>query len=164
MKPLPAFVMRNDDRPQLDVRMNERLDSVSHRIEGMENIEKVGAIGQFEIDADQPDVDEDIIQIDTTKGATVQLSIKEGNDLGFPPNSQVKLTLTKGTITNGETLVIPNDQLGTFRHAIDIAPSGNEGFGFLTVSLQTPQAEGCGSDKVYIGEFQVQEAAPAPAP
>ena len=52
MKPLPAFVMRNDDRPQLDVRMNERLDSVSHRIEWMENVEKVGAIGQFEIDAD----------------------------------------------------------------------------------------------------------------
>ena len=39
----------------------------------------------FEITADQPGVDEDNIQIDTVDGATVQLSIKETNDLGFPP-------------------------------------------------------------------------------
>ena len=118
----------------------------------------------FEIAADQPGVEEENIQIDTVDGATVQLSIKEANDLGFPTGSTVKLSLTQGSISNGDEFVIPNNQLGTFRRNIEIAPSGSEGFGFLTVTLQTPQAEGCNAEKVYLGEFQVEEVTPAPAP
>ena len=76
----------------------------------------------------------------------------------------MKLSLTQGSISNGDEFVIPNNQLGTFRRNIEIAPSGSEGFGFLTVTLQTPQAEGCNAEKVYLGEFQVEEVTPAPAP
>ena len=76
----------------------------------------------------------------------------------------MKLSLTQGSISNGDEFVIPDNQLGTFRRNIEIAPTGSVGFGFLTVTLQTPQAEGCSAEKIYLGEFQVEEVDPAPAP
>jgi hypothetical protein len=116
----------------------------------------------YDIAVTQPDVDGEDLEIDGTNGATFQLAIEEINDLGFPAGTTVSLNLTKGTIVGDTELTIPTGQLGTFRQAIEVAPSGDAGIGYLTVTLTTPADRGCEGSGTYTTDYEVKELPAAP--
>lgn len=111
----------------------------------------------FNIAATQPSANGSNLEIDTVDGATIQLSIDEENQLGFPEGTKITLSLSRGTINNGTELNIQAGQIGTFRHNIQINPTGSEGFGFLSITVTTPVVDGCNQGRTYFNDFQVEE-------
>lgn len=114
----------------------------------------------FNIDATQPGVSGGNLEVNTVDGATIQLSIDEENQLGFPEGTKVALSLSRGTINNGTEFNIQAGQVGTFRHNIQVSPTGSEGFGFLSVTVTTPTVDGCNQMRTYFKDFQVEEVEP----
>lgn len=105
---------------------------------------------------EQPETDDEL-QIDSEGGGSFQLVFNEQNELGLPAGTTVTLVTTRGSITSETQFTLDSDQFGNVRRQIDIAPTGVAGFGFLTVTVTTPIADGCDAAKSYVSEFEFEE-------
>lgn len=108
------------------------------------------------ITLEQPETDDEF-QIDSVDGGSFQLLVRELNELGLPAGTTISLSTTRGTIISDTTITLDEALLGNSRRQINIAPTGVAGFGFLTVTVTTPIADGCNAAKSYVSEFEFEE-------